>query len=98
MVVVFLQVNVDMVVIFVVLVVMEMLFVLLISQVGVVVFVVDLNVLVMNFIVDCWFEVIDVMGKKLFSGMQCKDGNLNLIGQVFYKFKIGVLVVVQIQY
>lgn len=42
--------------------------------------VVDLNVLVMNFIVDCWLEVIDVIGKKLFSGMQCKDGNLNLIG------------------
>lgn len=71
---------------------------LLIDQVGVIMLVVDLNVLVMNFIVDCWLEVIDVIGKKLFSGMQCKDGNLNLIGQVLYKLKIGVLVVVQIQY
>lgn len=71
---------------------------LLIDQVGVIMLVVDLNVLVMNFIVDCWLEVIDVIGKKLFSGMQCKDGNLNLIGQALYKLKIGVLVVVQIQY
>lgn len=31
--------------------------------------VVDSNALVMNFIVDCWLEVIDVIGKKLFSGM-----------------------------
>lgn len=42
---------------------------------------VDPNALVMNFTSDCWLEVTDATGKKLFSGMQRKDGNLNLTGR-----------------
>lgn len=58
----------------------------------------DPNALVMNFTADCWLEVTDVTGKKLFSGMQRKDGNLNLVGQAPYKLKIGAPAAVQIQY
>ena len=47
---------------------------------------------------DCWLEVTDATGKKLFSGMQRKDGNLNLTGQAPYKLKIGAPAAVQIQY
>ncbi len=36
--------------------------------------------------------------KKLFSGMQRKDGNLNLTGRAPYKLKIGAPAAVQIQY
>ncbi|MEK2714267.1 RodZ domain-containing protein, partial [Salmonella enterica subsp. enterica] len=54
--------------------------------------------LVMNFTADCWLEVTDATGKKLFSGMQRKDGNLNLTGQAPYKLKIGAPAAVQIQY
>ncbi len=53
---------------------------------------------VMNFTADCWLEVTDATGKKLFSGMQRKDGNLNLTGQAPYKLKIGAPAAVQIQY
>ncbi|EOV9961315.1 cytoskeleton protein RodZ [Citrobacter sedlakii] len=59
---------------------------------------VDPNALVMNFTADCWLEVTDATGKKLFSGMQRKDGNLNLTGQAPYKIKIGAPAAVQIQY
>ncbi|MBN0684048.1 DUF4115 domain-containing protein, partial [Pseudomonas aeruginosa] len=45
--------------------------------------------LVMNFSADCWLEVSDATGKKLFSGLQRKGGNLNLSGQAPYKLKIG---------
>ncbi|HAU5636043.1 TPA: cytoskeleton protein RodZ, partial [Citrobacter amalonaticus] len=58
----------------------------------------DPNALVMNFTADCWLEVSDATGKKLFSGMQRKDGNLNLTGQAPYKLKIGAPAAVQIQY
>ncbi|EEW2344708.1 DUF4115 domain-containing protein, partial [Escherichia coli] len=58
----------------------------------------DPNALVMNFTADCWLEVTDATGKKLFSGMQRKDGNLNLTGQAPYKLKIGAPAAVQIQY
>ena len=54
--------------------------------------------LVMNFSADCWLEVSDATGKKLFSGMQRKGGNLNLSGQAPYKLKIGAPAAVQIQY
>ena len=37
-------------------------------------------------------------GKKLFSGLQRKDGTLNLTGQAPYKLKIGAPAAVQIQY
>ena len=58
----------------------------------------DPNALVMNFTADCWLEVTDATGKKLFSGMQRKDGNLNLVGQAPYKLKIGAPAAVQIQF
>lgn len=54
--------------------------------------------LVMNFSADCWLEVSDATGKKLFSGLQRKGGNLNLSGQAPYKLKIGAPTAVQIQY
>jgi len=58
----------------------------------------DANALVMNFTADCWLEVPDASGKKLFSGVQRKDGTLNLTGQAPYKLKIGAPAAVQIQY
>jgi len=58
----------------------------------------DANALVMNFSADCWLEVSDATGKKLFSGMQRKDGVLNLTGQAPYRLKIGAPAAVQIQY
>ena len=58
----------------------------------------EANALVMNFNADCWLEVTDATGKKLFSGMQRKDGNLNLTGQAPYKLKIGAPAAVQIQF
>ncbi len=56
------------------------------------------NALVMNFNADCWLEVTDSTGKKLFSGLQRKDGTLNLEGQAPYKLKIGAPAAVQIQF
>ena len=58
----------------------------------------DPNALVMNFNADCWLEVTDATGKKLFSGLQRKDGTLNLAGQAPYKLKIGAPAAVQIQF
>ncbi|HAU4329774.1 cytoskeleton protein RodZ [Citrobacter freundii] len=68
------------------------------DQAGVTTPAADANALVMNFTADCWLEVTDATGKKLFSGMQRKDGNLNLTGQAPYKLKIGAPAAVQIQY
>ncbi|HCM3549230.1 TPA: cytoskeleton protein RodZ, partial [Salmonella enterica subsp. enterica serovar Durham] len=68
------------------------------SQAGVAAPAADPNALVMNFTADCWLEVTDATGKKLFSGMQRKDGNLNLTGQAPYKLKIGAPAAVRIQY
>ncbi|EAW2115025.1 cytoskeleton protein RodZ [Salmonella enterica subsp. enterica] len=68
------------------------------DQAGVAAPAADSNALVMNFTADCWLEVTDATGKKLFSGMQRKDGNLNLTGQAPYKLKIGAPAAVQIQY
>ena len=56
------------------------------------------DALVMNFTADCWLEVSDATGKKLFSGLQRKDGTLNLAGQLPYKLKIGAPSAVQIQF
>ncbi|MEA1064342.1 cytoskeleton protein RodZ [Erwinia sp. HR93] len=58
----------------------------------------DPNALVMNFNADCWLEVRDATGKKLFSGMQRKDGSLNLAGQPPYRLKIGAPAAVQVQF
>ena len=58
----------------------------------------DPNALVMNVSAGCWLGVTDATGKKLFSGLQRKDGTLNLTGQAPYKLKIGAPAAVQIQY
>lgn len=58
----------------------------------------DSNALAMDFNADCWLEVTDASGKKLFSGMQRKGGTLNLTGQLPYKLKIGAPAAVQIQF
>lgn len=68
------------------------------DQAGVTTPAADPNTLVMNFTADCWLEVSDATGKKLFSGMQRKDGTLNLVGQAPYKLKIGAPAAVQIQF
>uniref|UniRef100_A0A8H9YNW9 Cytoskeleton protein RodZ n=1 Tax=Pseudomonas tritici TaxID=2745518 RepID=A0A8H9YNW9_9PSED len=68
------------------------------DQAGVAATTADANALVMNFSADCWLEVTDATGKKLFSGLQRKDGTLNLTGQAPYKLKIGAPSAVQIQY
>ncbi|PWC11072.1 cytoskeleton protein RodZ [Brenneria roseae subsp. americana] len=56
------------------------------------------HALVMNFNADCWLEVLDASGKKLFSGMQRNGGSLNLDGQAPYRLKIGAPAAVQIQF
>ncbi|MEQ9918030.1 cytoskeleton protein RodZ [Pectobacterium aroidearum] len=56
------------------------------------------HALVMTFTADCWLEVTDASGKKLFSGMQRNGGTLNLDGQSPYKLKIGAPAAVQIQF
>ncbi|WP_034949900.1 cytoskeleton protein RodZ [Erwinia oleae] len=58
----------------------------------------DPNALVMNFSQDCWLEVTDAAGKKLFSGMQRSGGKLSLSGTAPYRLKIGAPGAVQIQY
>lgn len=57
----------------------------------------DGNALVMNFTGDCWLEVFDAGGKKLFSGIQHSGATLNLTGQAPYKLKIGAPAAVQVQ-
>ncbi|WP_297201208.1 cytoskeleton protein RodZ [uncultured Pluralibacter sp.] len=56
------------------------------------------NALAMTFTADCWLEVSDATGKKLFSGMQRKGASLNVNGQLPYKLKIGAPAAVQIQF
>ena len=68
------------------------------DQAGVAGAVANSNGLAMTFNADCWLEVSDATGKKLFSGMQRKDATLNLAGQAPYKLKIGAPSAVQIQY
>lgn len=58
----------------------------------------DPNALVMNFTADCWLEVTDSAGKKLFSGIQHSGGKLSLAGTAPYRLKIGAPAAVQIQY
>ncbi|MEG3127738.1 cytoskeleton protein RodZ [Pantoea cypripedii] len=58
----------------------------------------DPNALVMNFNADCWLEVTDATGKKLFSGLQRSGGKLSLSGQAPYRLKIGAPAAVQVQY
>ncbi|ATY91788.1 cytoskeleton protein RodZ [Pectobacterium atrosepticum] len=56
------------------------------------------HALVMTFTADCWLEVTDVSGKKLFSGMQRNGSTLNLDGQSPYQLKIGAPAAVQIKF
>ncbi|WP_318362724.1 cytoskeleton protein RodZ [Enterobacter sp.] len=58
----------------------------------------DANALAMTFTADCWLEVSDATGKKLFSGIQRSGATLNLAGQTPYKLKIGAPAAVQIQF
>ncbi|MFS2222061.1 cytoskeleton protein RodZ [Pantoea sp. B65] len=59
---------------------------------------VDPNAVVMDFNADCWLEVTDSAGKKLFSGTQRSGGKLSLAGTAPYRLKIGAPSAVQIQY
>lgn len=56
------------------------------------------NAIAMTFSGDCWLEVIDAAGKKLYSGVQRSGSVLNLSGQAPYRLKIGAPAAVQIQY
>ena len=58
----------------------------------------DPNAVVMNFSRDCWLEVTDAAGKKLFSGIQRSGGKLSLAGTAPYRLKIGAPAAVQIEY
>lgn len=58
----------------------------------------DPNAVVMNFTADCWLEVSDATGKKLFSGIQRSGGKLSLAGTPPYRLKIGAPSAVQVQY
>lgn len=58
----------------------------------------EANALVMNFSKECWLEVSDATGKKLFSGIQRSGGKLSLTGTAPYRLKIGAPGAVQIQY
>lgn len=54
--------------------------------------------LAMTFNQDCWLEVSDAAGKKLFSGTKRKGDRLELTGHTSYKLKIGAPAAVQIQF
>ncbi|MBK4784328.1 MAG: cytoskeleton protein RodZ [Pantoea sp. Pent] len=58
----------------------------------------DPNAVVMNFKADCWLEVTDATGKKLFSGLQRSGGKLSLSGTAPYRLKIGAPGAVAVQY
>ncbi|MBX4181014.1 cytoskeleton protein RodZ [Sodalis sp. CWE] len=57
-----------------------------------------LNTLVLIFSDDCWLEVLDDTGKKLFSGTKYKGTKLNLTGQIPYKLRIGAPAATQIYF
>lgn len=52
----------------------------------------------MAFSADCWLEVTDNAGKKLFSGLKRKGETLDLSGRGPFKLKIGAPAAVTIQY
>lgn len=58
----------------------------------------DPNAVVMTFNADCWLEVSDATGKKLFSGLQRSGGKLSLAGTAPYRLKIGAPSAVHVQY
>ncbi|MHB9805157.1 cytoskeleton protein RodZ [Pantoea ananatis] len=59
---------------------------------------VDPNAVVMTFTGDCWLEVSDATGKKLFSGIQRSGGKLSLSGTAPYRLKIGAPSAVHVEY
>lgn len=56
------------------------------------------DALSLQFQADCWLEVTDASGKKLFSGLQSKGASLNLNGKLPYRLKIGAPSVVAVQF
>ncbi|CAO96073.1 cytoskeleton protein RodZ [Erwinia tasmaniensis] len=58
----------------------------------------DANAMMMTFSRDCWLDVTDATGKKLFSGIQRSGGKLSLAGKAPYHLKIGAPAAVQIEY
>ena len=52
----------------------------------------------MVFSSDCWLEVTDAAGKKLFSGLKRKGETLDLAGHPSYKLKIGAPAAVEIKF
>lgn len=56
------------------------------------------DALVMNFHGDCWLQVTDASGKKLFSGLQHNGGTLNLTGKTPYRVRIGAPGSVSVQF
>ncbi|SEQ84913.1 cytoskeleton protein RodZ [Rosenbergiella nectarea] len=56
------------------------------------------DALTLQFTGDCWLEVSDASGKKLFSGLQHSGGALNLTGKLPYHLKIGAPASVSAQF
>lgn len=56
------------------------------------------DALTMTFSNDCWLEVSDSAGKKLFSGLKRKGETLDLAGHPSYQLKIGAPAAVEIQF
>jgi len=56
------------------------------------------DALTLQFTADCWLEVSDASGKKLFSGLQHNGGTLNLSGKLPYHLKIGAPASVSVQF
>ncbi|WKX25707.1 cytoskeleton protein RodZ [Tatumella ptyseos] len=56
------------------------------------------DALTLQFTGDCWLEISDANGKKLFSGLQHNGGTLNLTGKLPYHLKIGAPASVSVQF
>ncbi|SFN12109.1 cytoskeleton protein RodZ [Izhakiella capsodis] len=56
------------------------------------------DALVLNFNSDCWLDVTDASGKKLFNGIQHSGDKLSLAGKLPYRLKIGAPAAVSIQF
>lgn len=81
--------------------VMVSLVVLLVLSEFIVVFVVvgeGQGVVKVQFVVDCWIQVIDVNGKVLVSVLKCKGDSLELVGKVLLELCFGFVCGVQVSY
>ncbi len=56
------------------------------------------DALTVNFSSDCWLEISDATGKKLFSGLQHTGAVLNLNGKLPYRLKIGAPAAVSVHF